>query len=96
MIGAFATLGRRLAPAVVVLEDVDLVAEERSYGPGGGASPVLFELMNEMSGLAEDADIAFVLTTNRPMCSSRRSPRARAGWISRSRSRSLTRLHGRS
>ncbi len=66
MIGAFATLGRRLAPAVVVLEDVDLVAEERSYGPGGGASPVLFELMNEMSGLAEDADIAFVLTTNRP------------------------------
>ncbi len=51
---------------MVVLEDVDLVAEERSYGPGGGASPVLFELMNEMSGLAEDADIAFVLTTNRP------------------------------
>jgi cell division protease FtsH len=66
MIGAFATLGRRLAPAVVVLEDVDLVAEERSYGPGGTANPVLFELMNEMSGLAEDADIAFVLTTNRP------------------------------
>jgi ATPase family protein associated with various cellular activities (AAA) len=66
MIGAFATLGRRLAPAVVVLEDVDLVAEERSYGPGGSANPVLFQLMNEMSGLAEDADIAFVLTTNRP------------------------------
>jgi hypothetical protein len=66
MIGAFATLGRRLAPAVVVLEDVDLVAEERSYGPGGTANPLLFQLMNEMSGLAEDADIAFVLTTNRP------------------------------
>jgi cell division protease FtsH len=66
MIGAFATLGRRLAPAVVVLEDVDLVAEQRSYGPGGTANPVLFQLMNEMSGLAEDADIAFVLTTNRP------------------------------
>jgi SpoVK/Ycf46/Vps4 family AAA+-type ATPase len=27
---------------------------------------VLFELMNEMSGLGEDADVAFVLTTNRP------------------------------
>jgi ATP-dependent 26S proteasome regulatory subunit len=27
---------------------------------------VLFELMNEMSGLAADADVAFVLTTNRP------------------------------
>jgi ATP-dependent 26S proteasome regulatory subunit len=50
---------------VVVLEDVDLVAEER-FGPYGGGGPVLFELMNEMSGLGEDADVAFVLTTNRP------------------------------
>jgi cell division protease FtsH len=63
MIGAFGTLGRKLAPAVVVLEDVDLVAHERS-GPFGGG-PALFELMNQMSGLADDADIAFVLTTNR-------------------------------
>ena len=30
MVGSFATLARRLAPAVVVLEDVDLVAQERS------------------------------------------------------------------
>jgi len=64
--GAFGGLARRLAPAVVVLEDVDLVAEERSFGPGDGGSPVLFDLMNEMSGHGEDADIAFVLTTNRP------------------------------
>jgi len=27
---------------------------------------VLFQLMDQMSGLAEDADVAFVLTTNRP------------------------------
>jgi ATPase family associated with various cellular activities (AAA) len=65
MVGAFGSLARRLAPAVVVLEDVDLVAQERNYGPFG-SSPVLFELMNEMSGLAADADVAFVLTTNRP------------------------------
>jgi cell division protease FtsH len=65
MAGAFGTLARRLAPAVVVLEDVDLVAQERTFGPFG-SNPVLFELMNEMSGLAEDADVAFVLTTNRP------------------------------
>jgi ATP-dependent 26S proteasome regulatory subunit len=65
MIGAFATLGRKLAPSVVVLEDVDLVAEERGFSPFGSA-PALFELMNQMSGLADDADIAFVLTTNRP------------------------------
>ena len=44
---------------------MDLVAQERTYGPFG-SSPVLFELMNEMDGLGDDADIAFVLTTNRP------------------------------
>jgi hypothetical protein len=65
MIGAFGNLGRRLEPAVVVLEDVDLVAQERMFGPFG-SNPLLFELMNEMSGFAEDADVAFVLTTNRP------------------------------
>ena len=64
LIGAFAALARRLVPAVVVLEDVDLVAHERGAGRVG--SPLLFELMNEMSGLAPDADVAFVLTTNRP------------------------------
>ncbi len=65
MVGAFAALARRLAPALVVLEDVDLVAQERTYGPFG-SSPVLFELMNQMDGLDDDTDIAFVLTTNRP------------------------------
>ena len=63
LIGAFGNLARRLAPAVIVLEDVDLVAQER--GPFS-ANPLLFELMNQMSGLAADADVAFVLTTNRP------------------------------
>jgi hypothetical protein len=66
-VGAFGSLARRLAPSVVVLEDVDLVAEERSFDMfGGGGGPVLFELMNEMSGIGQDADVAFVLTTNRP------------------------------
>jgi cell division protease FtsH len=64
-VGAFAQMARRLAPAVVVLEDVDLVAQERSFGPFG-SSPVLFELMNEMDGIGEDADVAWILTTNRP------------------------------
>lgn len=66
MVGAFGALARRLAPSVVILEDVDPVAEERPFGPYGGSSPVLFELMNEMSGHDPDADIAFILTTNRP------------------------------
>jgi ATP-dependent 26S proteasome regulatory subunit len=30
-----------------------------------GSSPVLFQLLNEMDGLAEDADVVFLLTTNR-------------------------------
>ncbi|HEY8406666.1 MAG TPA: AAA family ATPase [Gaiellaceae bacterium] len=66
LVGAFGNLARRLAPAVVVLEDVDLVAQERNFGPFGASNPVLFQLMNEMSGLGADADVAFVLTTNRP------------------------------
>jgi cell division protease FtsH len=65
LVGAFAGLAKRLAPSLVVLEDVDLVAQERTYGPFG-SNPVLFELMNEMDGVGEDADVAWVLTTNRP------------------------------
>lgn len=64
-VGAFAGLAKRLAPSLVVLEDVDLVAQERTFGPFG-SSPVLFELMNEMDGMGEDSDVAWVLTTNRP------------------------------
>lgn len=65
LVGGFAALAKRLAPSLVVLEDVDLVAEERTWGPYG-SNPVLFELMNEMDGVGEDADVAWVLTTNRP------------------------------
>jgi len=59
------TLARALRPAVVVLEDVDLVAEERTR-PHAGTNPVLFELLNQMDGVEHDADIVFLLTTNRP------------------------------
>lgn len=63
MVGAVTGLARALQPAVVVLEDVDLVAEDRGYGPG--SSPVLFELLDAMDGAAADADLLFLLTTNR-------------------------------
>jgi len=62
-IGSAAELARALQPAVLVLEDVDLVAEDRSFGPG--SSPVLFDLLDAMDGAAADADLLFVLTTNR-------------------------------
>lgn len=63
LIGSAAELARDLEPAVLVLEDVDLVAEDRSFGPGG--NPVLFDLLDAMDGAAADADLLFVLTTNR-------------------------------
>jgi len=58
-------LARTLQPSIVILEDVDLVAEERTRREGGCASPLLFELLNEMDGLADDADVLFLLTSNR-------------------------------
>jgi hypothetical protein len=63
-LGRAAAIARSLQPAMVVLEDVDLIAAERSM-PGIGTNPLLFQLLNEMDGLAEDADVVFVLTTNR-------------------------------
>ena len=62
-VGAVTDLARGLLPAVVVLEDVDLVAEDRSLGPA--SSPVLFDLLDAMDGAAPDADLLFLLTTNR-------------------------------
>ena len=58
-------MARTLAPAMVVLEDVDLIGQERemSYGQ---PNPLLFELLNELDGLRDDTDLIFALTTNRP------------------------------
>ena len=63
VVGSVTELARELAPAVLVLEDVDLVAEDRSFGPG--SSPVLFDLLDAMDGADADADLLFLLTTNR-------------------------------
>lgn len=56
-------LARLLQPSVVVIEDVDLVAEERKRS---GATSALFDLLNSMDGLADDSNVLFLLTTNRP------------------------------
>jgi hypothetical protein len=58
-------IGRELAPATFVLEDIDLVAAERTMAPDSEGG-LLFELLNQMEGLAEDEDLLFLLTTNRP------------------------------
>lgn len=62
-IGLAARLARALQPAIVVLEDCDLVAEERDHM--GGGKPLLFEVLDAMDGLDADADVTFLLTTNR-------------------------------
>ncbi|HKU05230.1 MAG TPA: ATP-dependent Clp protease adaptor ClpS [Bradyrhizobium sp.] len=65
LLGAYMNLARLLQPAMIVIEDVDLIASDRSdLGPC--EESLLNELLNEMDGLKEDADILFVLTTNRP------------------------------
>jgi AAA+ superfamily predicted ATPase len=63
MVRAACALARMLQPSIVILEDVDLIAQHRAYGELG--NPLLFEVLNEMDGMAEDADVAFLLTTNR-------------------------------
>ena len=63
LIAEACSVARALAPAMLVVEDVDLIAEDRGMHPG--EHPMLFQLLNEMDGLAEDADVVFVLTTNR-------------------------------
>ena len=44
------SVARALLPSMVVIEDVDLIAEDRGMHPG--QHPLLFQLLNEMDGLA--------------------------------------------
>jgi ATP-dependent 26S proteasome regulatory subunit len=60
-ISAAAEIARTFQPALVVLEDIDLVAMERHSSP----QPLLFEVLDALDGLDGDADVAFVMTTNR-------------------------------
>jgi hypothetical protein len=62
----YMTLARTLQPSIVVLEDVDLVGRSRQAMNSVNTEALLNRLLNEMDGLRADADILFVLTTNRP------------------------------
>jgi hypothetical protein len=54
---------RLLAPSIVILEDIDLMAEDRERNRCAAA---LQELLNEMDGIGERDQVTFLLTTNRP------------------------------
>lgn len=64
MIRDACSLARLLQPSMVIMEDIDLVAHERTRHPQQ-SGPLLFDLLNEMEGIEEDADVSFILTTNR-------------------------------
>jgi hypothetical protein len=64
LVSAACTLARRHQPSVVVLEDIDLVASDRSFA-APGSNALLFEILNQLDGLGDDVDVVFVLTTNR-------------------------------
>ena len=52
-----------MQPAIVVLEDCDLVAMDRGFSDTG--NPLLFEILDALDGLDSDADVCFLMTTNR-------------------------------
>jgi chromosomal replication initiation ATPase DnaA len=64
-LGEYMTLARLLQPTMVVIEDADLIARDRAE-MGTCEEVLLNKLLNEMDGLRENADILFILTTNRP------------------------------
>jgi ATP-dependent Clp protease adapter protein ClpS len=65
LLAQYMSLARLLQPAMVVIEDVDLIARDRDE-MGPCEESLLNALLNEMDGLKQDADILFILTTNRP------------------------------
>jgi len=66
LLSEYFTLARLLQPAMLVIEDVDLVARNRDDMQSACEEVLLNRILNEMDGLAADADLFFVLTTNRP------------------------------
>jgi ATPase family protein associated with various cellular activities (AAA)/ClpX C4-type zinc finger protein len=62
----YMSLARLLQPALVVIEDADLIGRDRSARTSACDEVMLNRLLNELDGLRERADVFFVLTTNRP------------------------------
>lgn len=65
-IGEYFTLARLLQPSIMVIEDVDLIARHREDMHNPAQELLLNKLLNELDGLRPDAEIFFLLTTNRP------------------------------
>jgi ATP-dependent 26S proteasome regulatory subunit len=59
-------LARLMQPVIFVIEDADLLAKSRESMHSPQEEVMLNHLLNEMDGLKEDADILFILTSNKP------------------------------
>lgn len=66
LLGEYMTLARLLQPSIVVIEDADLIGRDRTQMQSACEELMLNKLLNEMDGLKADAEILFILTTNRP------------------------------
>ena len=64
-LGEYMKLARLLQPSLVIIEDVDLIARNRTQ-LDTCEEVVLNKLLNEMDGLKPEAEVIFLLTTNRP------------------------------
>jgi len=62
----YMALARLLQPALVVIEDADLIGRDRAARANACDEVMLNRLLNELDGLRERADVFFILTTNRP------------------------------
>jgi len=62
----YMALARLLQPSLVVIEDADLIARDRTERGSACDEVMLNRLLNELDGLRERADVFFILTTNRP------------------------------
>lgn len=65
LLSKYMTLARLLQPSLVIIEDADLIARQRE-DMNTCEEVLLNKLLNEMDGLRADAEIIFILTTNRP------------------------------
>ena len=88
LIAEACSVARALQPAMLVIEDVDLIAEDRGMHPG--RHPLLFQLLNEMDGWPRTSTWCSCSRPTARTSSSPLSPRARAGWTRRSSSTSRT------
>jgi len=66
LLSEYFQLARFMQPSIIVMEDVDLIAQSREQIPSVCEQTILNKLLNEMDGLRQDVETFFILTTNRP------------------------------